>query len=476
MKTSKIIIKNLFGIKELTLDGKSIELTGVKGVGKSSVIDAIRYALTNNSERDYIIKNGENEGEILIETDTGLSINRKKRNSQTDYKSIKENGKDVPKPETFLQEIFTPLSLNPVEFTQMSRQEQNRIILDLIDFKWDLNWIKEKFSEIPQGVNYDQNILKVLADIQSDNGVYFMTRQDINRDARNKQAFIYDIAKDIPEGYEYEKWNKYDLGAKYRELEKIKDDNGKIQRAKLFKDSYDNKLRGLQADRDIAIGAAEKSIQGEKENLLASIERMKAEIIAAENKIKGLASTLEDKTKLAISEYETKLAKLDADVGIANEYAGKEIRDVTALDLEITTAEAMKKHLNEYKRMVDMQGELEQLKLNSEALTAKIELARELPGEILKVATIPIAGLTVKDGIPLINDLPVSNLSDGEKLDLCVDITISKPSAWSIILLDGTEKLDETSRANLYKKCKEKGLQFIATRTTNDNELEITQL
>lgn len=541
MKTTKIIIKNLFGIKELALDGKSVELTGVKGVGKSSVIDAIRYALTNKSDRDYIIKDGENEGEILIETDTGLSINRKKRSTQSDYKSIKENGKDVSKPESFLQEIFTPLSLNPVEFTQKDRQEQNRIILDLIDFKWDLNWIKEKFGEIPSGVNYDQNILKVLADIQAENGEYFQSRQDLNRDARNKQAFIYDIAKDIPKEYDFDKWNKYDLGEKYRQLEKIKADNSNIQRAKLLKDSYDNKLRGLQADRDIAISAAEKAIQGEKEdslsaverkkaetiaaqdtinglattlkskialaqseyerklrdlqaerdtairiaekevqsekeNLLSLIEKIKAEIVAEQNKVKGFASVLEDKKKIANSEYETKLAKLDADIGVADEYAGKEIKDTSELDSEIVTAEAMRKHLNEYKRMVDMQAELEQLKADSEALTAKIELARELPGEILKVATIPVDGLTVKDGIPLINGLPVSNLSDGEKLDLCVDITISKPSTWSIILLDGTEKLDEVSRNRLYQKCKDKGLQFIATRTTNDNELEITQL
>jgi hypothetical protein len=123
-----------------------------------------------------------------------------------------------------------------------------------------------------------------------------------------------------------------------------------------------------------------------------------------------------------------------------------------------------------------MQSELEQLKADSETLTVKIELARTLPGEILRTATIPIEGLTVRDGIPLINGLPVSNLSDGEKLDLCVDITISKPSAWNIILLDGTEKLDDVSRESLYKKCKDKGLQFIATRTTNDNELKITQL
>lgn len=476
MKTTKIIIKNLFGIKELALDGKSIELTGVKGVGKSSVIDAIRYALTNKSDRDYIIKDGENEGEILIETDTGLSINRKKRSAQSDYKSIKENGKDVAKPESFLQEIFTPLSLNPVEFTQKDRQEQNRIILDLIDFKWDLNWIKEKFGEIPSGVNYDQNILKVLADIQAENGVYFQTRQELNRDARNKQAFIYDIAKDIPKDYDFAKWNDYDLGTKYRQLETIKNQNNEIQRAIVFKESYNNKIRGYEAEKEIAISAEEKAIASEKENLTKNIERMKAEIIAAEDKLKGLANKLEDKKKIAVSEYETNVAKLDGDIQIANKYADKPQVDVTELNEEINTAETMKKHLNEYQRMVTMQSELEQLKADSEDLTAKIELARELPGEILKVATIPVEGLTVKDGIPLINGLPVSNLSDGEKLDLCVDITISKPSAWSIILLDGTEKLDQVSRTNLYKKCKDKGLQFIATRTTNDNELEITQL
>ena len=476
MKTSKIVIKNLFKIKELSLDGKSIEITGTNGIGKTSVIDAIRYALTNDSTRDIIIKNGENEGEILIETDTGLSINRKKRSAQSDYKSIKENGKDIPKPESFLQGIFTQLQLNPVEFAQMTAAEQNRIILDLIVFNWDLNWIKEQFGEIPSGVNYEQNILKVLFDIQADNGVYFMDRQDINRDIREKQAIITDIAKVIPVNYEFDTWDTYDLGVKYKEIETIREDNNKIQRAKVFLENYENKKRGLESEKLIAISSAEKVIQGEKENLLASIERMKAEIIAAEERIKKLASTLEDKTKLAISEFETKLIKLDADIEITNKYAAKEPVDVIDLSEEITTAEAMKKHLNEYTRMINKQAEVGSLVSKSEELTRKIEIARNLPGEILKVATIPVKGLTVRNGIPLINELPVSNLSEGEKLDLCVDIAISKPSSLQIILLDGTEMLSDENRKRLYEKCKEKGLQFLATRTTNENELIITQM
>ena len=78
--------------------------------------------------------------------------------------------------------------------------------------------------------------------------------------------------------------------------------------------------------------------------------------------------------------------------------------------------------------------------------------------------------------MPLINNLPVTNLSEGEQLDLCVDITLSKPGTLQIILIDGAEKLSDENRARLYGKCKSKGLQPVATRTTNDDELKVTQL
>ena len=99
-----------------------------------------------------------------------------------------------------------------------------------------------------------------------------------------------------------------------------------------------------------------------------------------------------------------------------------------------------------------------------------------LPGEILETATIPINGLTVKDGIPLINGLPISNLSDGEKLDLCIDVAIQKSNGLQIVLIDGVEKMSTKMRESLYKKCKDKGLQFIATRTTDEEDLTVIEL
>lgn len=476
MKTSKITIKSLFGISEQQINGNSIEITGQKGAGKTSVLDAIRYCLTNRSNRDWIIKEGENEGEIIVETDSGLTIDRKARTNKADFININENGNRITKPETFLKSIITPLQLNPVEFTQMTKQEQNRAILDLIDFQWDMNWIKEQFGEIPQGVDYEQNILQILNDIQSENGVYFQSRQDINREIRNKKAFVEDIAKDIPSDYQAEKWKNYDLSSKYEELMKIRDRNNKIERARAFKDSYDNKLRGIEATREMEISGAEKVIANEKDNLNSTIARLKAEIKACEDKLLTIDDKLQDKVKIANSNYDVAKAKLDSDIGVAEQFISLPITPVDDLQNEINEAEKMMKHLNEYFRMTSMQSEIAELKEVSEAYTEKIELARELPGEILETATLPVEGLTVKDGIPLINGLPISNRSDGELLELCVDIAIHNPSGLQIILIDGAEKLDDISRKKLYEKCKDKGLQFIATRTTNDSELLVTEL
>lgn len=66
MKLTKIKIKNLFGIKEYEADGQSVELSGRNGAGKTSVIDAIRLALTNRSDREYIVRDGDTDGAYLF--------------------------------------------------------------------------------------------------------------------------------------------------------------------------------------------------------------------------------------------------------------------------------------------------------------------------------------------------------------------------------------------------------------------------
>lgn len=476
MNITKIKIKNLFGISEYEADGSSVELSGKTGSGKTSVIDAIRYALTNKSDRKYIVRRGETEGEILIETDNGLRINRKARTTQADYKSVKKDGREVGSPESFLRDIFTPLQLNPVEFISLPEKQQNAIILDMIEYPWDMQKIKEWFGEIPSWVNYDQNILAVLNDIQSENGEYFQNRQDINREMRNKRAFVEEIAQTIPAGYEVEKWEKASAGPVYQKIERIRKENEEIQKAKSLFEFRDNKVRKFEADREIAKTSLAREIGARRTQIENEITRMEDQIRSLKAEKESLAEKMADKTAVIEEQYKAAVAKYDAEVEAYAEYRDKEPQSTKELEEEAALIENMKAHVNEYRRMQGLQSDVEILKEESDLLTARIEKARSLPGEILETAKIPIAGLTIKDGVPLINGLPVSNLSDGEKLDLCIDVAIQKPNGLQIILIDGVEKLSTPVREALYKKCKDKGLQFIATRTTDDEDLTVITL
>lgn len=476
MRITNIKIRNLFGIKEYEQDGSSVELSGTNGIGKTSVIDAIRYALTNKSDRDYIVRKGETEGEILIETDTGLRINRKSRTNQADYKSVKQNGAEIGSPEAFLRDIFTPLQLNPIEFMEMDKKKQNATILDMIEYDWDINKIKEWFGEIPGWVSYDQNILQILDDIQSENGEYFMHRQDINRDIRNKKAFIEEIAEGIPAGYDVEKWKAASTSDIYHEIEQIRSDNRMIEKAQMLKDARDSKTRSFEADKEIAKSALDTEFSNRSHQIEQDILKLNNQIKALQTEQEGLAAKKQDKLALIEQKYKTDVTKYDAEVAEYAPYIGREKKDVSGLVKDAEYMEKMKGHINEYERMIDLQKEVEDLSSESSDLTNKIEKARTLPGEILQNCSIPIDELTVENGVPLINGLPVSNLSEGEKLDLCIDVSIQKPNGLQIILIDGAEKLSAGLREKLYAKCKEKGLQFIATRTTDDTAMTVVEL
>lgn len=422
MQVKKLKIKNLYGIEELDLDGKSIELIGSNGVGKSSVLDAIRLALTNNSKRKYVVRKGETEGSVYVELDNGITIDRKKRTDKSDYKSIKDGtGNEINSPETFLKDIFTPLQLEPVEFLSMSEQEQNRILLNLIKFDKDKKqFITEKFGEEINWVDYSNSILEILNEIQSKEGLYYQTREDINRSARNEQAIVTDIAKDIPEGYDVEKWRDFTLSDKYEELNKKKDYNNKIDRAIAYTDDYNNKISQLEDKENAILVKINADKEQEKSKINTEIQEYENKIALLKKELENLDNKYLTQETQAKSETIAEKAKLDENIKIANEWASKTKEETETLENELKIAEEMKGHINEYDRMIEKQSHIETLVAQSKALTDKIELARNLPGQILKEVEIPVKNLTVENGIPLVNSLPVRKFKRAEKNYNCV--------------------------------------------------------
>jgi DNA repair exonuclease SbcCD ATPase subunit len=476
MKITRLRIRNIYGISEFELDGSSVMLEGDNGTGKTSVIHAIKYALTNQPDREKVIRGDSKEGEVLIETDSGLSIVRKKREEQADYKSVRQNGREVQGPEALLRSLFTPLQIDPVAFTRLSKAEQNKTILELIDFKWDINWIRQEFGEIPSWVDYSQHILVVLDQIQSEDGNYFKDRQDINREIRHDRAFVEKIAAKLPPNYDAKKWTEYSLGDKYRELEAKRNTNKRIEDARNVRKTFEGRLRELDAWKETQTSTIDRVAAADREALSATIEALEAKLKTARNELAHVDDRLTERLQTLGAQYAERKAKLDAEYSLAGNEADLEPEDVSALFAEVQNAENMKRFLNEHAEMLSMQTTISNLEEQSQTLTYKIEHARALPGMILQSANLPIEGLTVENGIPMINGLPISNLSEGEQLDLCVDVTLAKPNGIQIILLDGIETLSDRNKERVFQKCREHGVQFIATNTTNADTMEVHYL
>lgn len=476
MRVSKIQIKDLFKIEEVTLNGKDVEIIGTNKTGKTSIIDAIRFALSNRSDKSLILRKGATSGEVLIETDTGISILRKERLGKVGVDVVKDGKTPITKKETFLRELFSDLQLNPIKFVAMPEQEQNRIILDLIDFKWDIDWIKKQFGEIVPEIDYNQNILKVLSDIQADDGFYFRTRQEINRESRNKQAFITEIATSLPDKYKASEWEKKNLSEIYTEAESIREENRQIEKAQVIVDNEENKKRGFDSDRKIALAALNTEMNARRNNLEKDILNLENQVKTTRKELTEVEERKLGRVEKIELEYKGNISEFAGAIKENKAVAKGKIRDTSTLMKQAAHIEEMKGYIGEYNRMVNYEVEVETLIGKAEGYTALIEHARKLPAEILEKSKLPLDNLTIEDGIPLINELPISNLSDGEKLELCVDIASMKKNLLNLILIDGAEKLSTKNRKILYGKCKKRGLQFIATRTTDDETLIVREL
>lgn len=67
----------------------------------------------------------------------------------------------------------------------------------------------------------------------------------------------------------------------------------------------------------------------QRTDLIGTIERLRAEIQAAEDKVAGLEQRRQEREAVAQANYETAVAKLEKDMGVANDYADRQPVDTS---------------------------------------------------------------------------------------------------------------------------------------------------
>ena len=538
MRLKRIEIKNFVGIRELAIDEAKINrLTGHKGSGKSSFLEALEKAFTNKSSRTEIVRHDEEEATIFIETDNGLEIDRRIRNDRADYLKIRKPGEAVPQTEAFLKSLINGEIFRPLEFVKKSPDEQAKIILNMLEIPWTMDDINNWFNEIPKEINYEAHILQVLKQIEKS---YYDQRENVNREISVLKAQIKGIKDELPANYDGEFWRNKSIQGLYTKVAEAEEINKKVTAArniienlqdriaaikseaekdkqakksdfesqrteiKEYKQFLSNKIEKSEeiiAQSDVKIAESEKmldlELQNEIEKLKAEYEKKKLEarkavqmdvqhrkesisehkqLLSAKEQELTNISQLEQQSLVSIDEKAAeKIETEKAKVGNAQEVLkDNQETDVEPLRKEANEVANMQSYLREYDRMADMiKTKLAPRQESSETLTARIKKARELPMELLKIAAVPIPGITVdNDGLIRIGKTLIGGLSEGEQLELAFRVAKAQCGPLKVICLDGINKINNRDRIWIENEMQVDEYQYFVT-STEDGELQI---
>ena len=152
MNITHVKIANILGLRQLEFkpDKSWTIVEGPNASGKSSVLEAIRFALGIDSRHDAtLLRKGAKRGEVVLVLDDETKIRRtlsQKRQSV----EIERKGTAVRKPATWLKELVEASAFNPVSFLQAKPQERLKMLLELASADLDSEDVEAAVADLPE--------------------------------------------------------------------------------------------------------------------------------------------------------------------------------------------------------------------------------------------------------------------------------------------------------------------------------------
>lgn len=378
----RVEFKNFIGIKEFMYDASEINiLAGPKGTGKSSVLEGIEKAFTNNGRRTELINHDSDEATLFIETTDGLKIDRRIRETKSDYLKLKQDEKGIKSTEAELRKLFSGECFDPTEFVNKSPKEQTKEILAMIKMNYPnediIKWF-DNDEEILSNINTDKHLLQILKDIEVK---LYNRRTEVNSKIRTLESQCQGILDELPKNYNGDDWRDKNLQEYYGEIQKAKDVNRFIEKAKELQENINKDLGSIANDFDnkrSKLDLKYKDLESDCKDIItlanSKIDKAKNVIENADNKLKSDHNELDLQFNQELEELKQKYSKLKNDVVVRIEQEKVEQNDLIEIQKnKIITKNAEIDSLLEKK-------ELEEQKVESDRESA-IKLAKERVGK-----------------------------------------------------------------------------------------------
>lgn len=369
------IAENIKRIKTVAIapDGNIVELTGDNGNGKTSILDAIWWAIEDATHiQDMPIREGAEEA--FIKLDLGkYKVTRKFRAKDngaytTSITVATEEGAKYDKPQDLLNALVGALAFDPIAFTRMKPVEQLHALRDFVP---DVD-----FDAIDKAIEDDSK-----------------ARTDINRTLKTQKTLL--DAAVIPTDAPTE---RIDETALIADLEQAGTHNTDIERQRSSRDETARRI---------------ETIRGEVSNYTAKAADLRAQ---AEELLK-LAGLKDD-------EAEKLQTAFDALPALPTPIDTSDVRSrIEAARESNARFDSAQRAREEKTRLA---AEVSALEVKSAGLTKTIDDRKAAKSKAVSEAKMPVAGISFGDDVVLLNGVPFDQASDAEQLLTSVAIAAAQ--------------------------------------------------
>ena len=272
MRIIKLQAENVKKLKavEITPTGDIVVISGKNGMGKTSVLDSIWFALGGGEATKHTpkpIREGEQTAHVSIDLGDIIVSRNWTDNDKTYLKVENKDGAVFKSPQKLLDEMVGRLSFDPLEFSMMSDKEQRDVLLSFLDTKVNLDELEGKKQAV------------------------YQERTIVNRDIKSLEGQLAGLGKppaDLPS----EEVSTAQIMGEYREAQDTINKNNEVrQEYKVIQQQY------------VSAGLAVKALQEQLEEKQAVLAELRKAGKALQDKAKGLTdpdiSTFNEKIQTA---------------------------------------------------------------------------------------------------------------------------------------------------------------------------------